>query len=462
MRPNTLAIAAVGAIVAISNLTAGAIDVNTGASATATYGTFGINAGPFPWSDLGFTAGASVSNGQLQVQTGGSTAFNFNTTLTSGENFIPTSTQVSLGYNPGWSSSSFNTTSAATGNLNSKFVYNIGPFSGSDTLLNVNLGAPGASKDLSSALNAGSGLVNSFTTANGPGVSASLTLSAQAFFVTVASATLGINIGTQIQQSVSATPTVTNGDLVWYDTTQTYNASDPFTFVSGSGGDVLNTFETPPASLGLTGGETFYMNILPVVELNMPVTNDSQVNVPASIFANWDIFGDSGSHNWPLGNLFSLGTGPQTFNFNPTFYGNFFYSVPLEYMAPNPNCPPTIACFPTYQVEGSTPNSNNGGIPPTGFNPPTGNVPCDPGVPCPAPPGGYGNPNMGPLFPENPNGGAPCNPLTGGDCITTVNLSSSPEPDGAFLLGAGLLLIAVSRGFIGRKAGRTKPPTTRQ
>ena len=454
MRPTTLAIAAAGAIIAISNVTAGPIDVNTGASATASYGTFGINAGPFPWSDLGFTAGASVSNGQLQVQTGGSTAFNFNTTLTSGEQFLPTSTQVSLDYTPGWSSSSFTTSSAATGNLNSKFVYNIGPFSGSDTLLNVNLGAPGASKNLSGTLNAGSGVVNSSTSVNGPGVSAALTLSAQAFFVTVASASLGINIGTQIQQSVSATPTVTNGDLVWYDTSQTYNASDSFTFVPGSGGDVLNTFETPPASLGLTNGETFYMNILPVVELNMPVTNESQVNVPASIFASWDIFGASGSQSWPLGNLFSLGTGPQTFDFNPTFYGSLFYSIPLEFMAANPNCPPTIACAPAYLVEGSTPNSNSGGIPPTLFNPPTGDVPCDPGVPCPAPPGGYGNTNMGPLFPENPNGSAPCNPLTGGDCITTVNLSSSPEPDAALLLGAGLLLIAVSRRPIRRKGGR--------
>ena len=450
MRPTTLAFAAVGAIAAISNLSASSIDVSTGASATATYGTFGINAGPFPWSDLGFTAGASVSNGQLQVQTGGSTSFNFNSTLTSGESFIPGTTQLSLGYTPGWSGSSFTTTSAATGNLNSKFVWNIGPFNGSDTLLNVNLGAPGATRDLTNFLNAGSGVVNSSTTANGPGVSASLTLSAQAFFVTVASATIGINIGTQIQQSVTASPLVTYGDLIWYDKTQTYNAGDSFTFVQGSGGDVLNTFENP--GIPLANGDTIFMNMLPVVELNMPVTNSSDINVPASIFANWDIFGDSGSQTWPLGNLFSLGTGPQTFDFNPTFYGNFFYSIPLTVTE---TC--GLACFDTFETPAGTsnPNSNNGGIPPTLFNPPAGDVPCDPGVPCPPPPGGYGNQNIGQLVPL-------CDPATGGNCITDLTVSSSPEPDAALLLGVGLLLIFISRRFIGKKPGRKELPGPRR
>lgn len=442
MRAITLAPTVVGVLFVTSNLFAGAIDVNTGATATATYGTAGISAGPFPWSDLGFTAGATVSNGQLQVQTGGSTAYNFNSTISGGESFVPGSTTLNVGYTPGWSSSSFNTTTAATGDLNSNFVWNIGPFNGSKNLFNVPLNAPGANADLSGALNGGGGSVNSFELANGPGVSASLTLSAQAFFVTVASATIGIHIGTQIQQSITASPNVTYGDLVWYDTSQTYNAADTFTTETGGGGNILNTFEAPPGSLGLVNGETFYMNILPFVALDMPVTNDSTVNVPASIFASWDVFGASGSANFPLGNLFTLGTGPQTFDFNPTFYGSQFYSVPLIF---SETC--GTACFVGFRTPPSTtgPNSNNGGIP--GNLPPGTTVNCLPGEVCPPPPGGYGNTPMDPLIPV-------CDPNNPNNCITGGQVTSSPEPDAAFLLGAGLLLLAVSRRWVKRKVDR--------
>jgi hypothetical protein len=415
-----------------SCLLGGSITVDTNASGTATYGTYSETAGPFPWSDLGFTAGATISSGGLLVSTGGSTSYTLpNGAVTGSEIFTPGSTTLHLGYTPGWTGS-FVSLPNATGNLNSNFVYNIGPISGSDNLFNVPLVAPGAIGNLAPGLDAGAGVVPSLQSANGPGLSATLTLSAQAFCpfcVTVASASLGFNIGTRVDQAVTATPTVSYGDLVWYSRAQSLTASDATTFVSGAGGSVADTFTNP----GFTSG-TFYMNILPDIRLTMPVSSDSDVAVPASISASWDVFGAGGSESWPLGDLFTLGTGDESFDFNPEFFGQFFYSIPLEVTDP---CAPVAFC-PTYET------------PASGFEP----IPVSDGIPADIPPsivvggggptpGGYGNPNIGPLFPGDPSLGPVCGqPGTpfAGQCINQVTVS--PEPRAYILLGIGLLLLA--------------------
>jgi hypothetical protein len=430
---------AVFAIVAISTIAgplAGQITVNTGSSGTATYGTVSETAGPFPWSDLGFTAGASVSAGTLNVNTGGSTAYTLTSTVGSSETFTPGSTTLNLGYNPAWTGS-FATGPAANGNLNSQFVYNIGPISGSDNLFNDNLSAPGANKDLSSNLNAGLGIpAISLQVGNGLGIGATLTLSANAglcpFCVTVASVSLGFNVGSQVVQTVTASPIVNYADLVWYSTTQTYSSTDTFTTVSGSGGNVANTFAAP--SLSLTNGETFYMNILPVVELTMPVFNDALVAVPASITASWDVFGDNGSANYPLGNLFTLDNGDPEFNYDADFYGSQFYSIPLVYTA---GCVP-VACFASYETPPGTtgPDTPNGGIPID--MPPTVTITGGGTVP-----GGYGNTTTEPLFPGDPSTGNICGPAGTpyvGECINQVTVT--PEPGTLVLFGTGLLLLA--------------------
>jgi hypothetical protein len=419
----------------VSCLFAGSITVDTTASGTATYGSYNETAGPFPWSDLGFTAGASISSGGLLVSTGGSTSYTLPSgAVTGSETFIPGSTTLNLGYTPAWTGS-YTSLPNANGNLNSNFVYNIGPISGSDNLFNVPLFAPPASGNLAPSLNAGVGVVPSLQSANGPGVGATFTLQAQAFCpfcVTVASASIGFNIGTRVDQAVTATPTVTYGDYVWYSKTQTYSPGG--TFVAGSAGSVADTFVNPPGSLGLATGDTFYMNILPEIKLDMPVTSNSDVAVPASISASWDVFGAGGSDSWPLGDLFSLGTGNETFDFDPEFFGQFFYSIPLEVTDP---CLPFAICQ-TYET------------PASGFDP----IPVSDGIPSDVPPnivitggsttpGGYGITNLGPLFPGDPSGSPICAPAGGafaGDCITTVTVS--PEPRAYILLGISLLLLA--------------------
>jgi hypothetical protein len=426
------------------------VSVGTGYSETATYGTTSQNAGPFPWSDLGITASANVTPGTLNVTTGGSTKYKLDTTVSSGESFVAGSTVLNLGYTPSFTGT-FTSGPAATGGLASSFVYNIGPFSGSDSLLNVPLSTGSDTGHLASSLDNGLGVVSASQNVAGPGISAGVGVQAQACFivcVTVASASVSFNVGSQIQQSVAALPTVVYGDLVWESTTQTYSSSDKFTFVAGAGGNIANTFSAPPASLGLTSGQTFYYNFLPVVEVNMPVINDAQVDVPASISASYDIFGFGGSETWPLGDLYALNTGAETFDFDPTFNASNFYSIPLEYQGPS--CPIAgVACFPaTYTTPsgggGSTVNTPGSGVP--GDSGPCGatltgcdvNVPGGPGTVT-----GYGGPNLGPLFPGDPSTGDICGPVGtvyAGECINKVNQNvSTSEPSGIALLGMGLL-----------------------
>jgi hypothetical protein len=439
------------------------VTVDTGASETATYGITSQSAGPFPWSDLGITASASVTPGVLNVTTGGSTKFKLDSTVTAGESFVAGSTVLNLGYTPSWTGT-FKSDTAANGSLSSNFVYNIGPFSGSTNLLNVGLNVPGSTMgNLASSLNntvVSPPVVNS-SSVSGPGITAGFGVQAQACFIvcaTVASANVSFHVGTQIQQNIVAAPSVVYGDLVWESTSQTYSASDHPTFVAGSLGNIANVFSAPPASLGLTSGQTFYYNFLPVVELAMPVINQAQVNVPASISASYEIFGFGGSESWPLGDLYTLNTGAESFDFNANFNADTFYSVPLDYQAGT--CI-RVACFgATYTVPGDI--TGNPVSTPKGGSTPGSTGPCGGSsldcnvnvIPGPGSTGGYGNPNLGPLFPGDPDPGnnppicGPVGTAFAGECINKVNQTPNtptPEPGGGVLLAVGLLgLVALT------------------
>ncbi len=435
------------------------VDVGTSASETAVYGSAGQNFGPWPWSALGVTASSSVSPGTLNVQTGGQTAFNLPSgSVMSGESFTPGSTILDLDYNPGFTKSSISASPTASSNLNANLVYNLGPFgSGTDNLLNVTTPVVGlGTANLNTGLNNGIGISSLSQTTTGASGGLTLSAQAQACFivcVTVASVSASFDVSAQTSQTVIATPIVTYGDLVWESTTQTYSSSDHFTFVPGAGGTIANTFTAPPASLGLTSGETFYYNFLPVVEVNMPVDNTAEVAVPASITASYDVLGVSGSETWPLGNLYSYTTG-GAFDFDPNFYAGNFYSVPLVYEAEN--CQFLAACFgPTYTVPGG------GGNP---VSNPSGGVPNDMGpdgcgitiigcnINVPNGPGTTGNPppptDPGPMF-NNPTD--PCEPAgvalpPGETCNTTFNqnpIPPTPEPSGVALLAIGLVGLAI-------------------
>lgn len=237
----------------VSVVAAQVTSVNTSGAGAASYGTTNQSAGPFPWTDLGFTASASINPGGLAITTGGSTSFDLASgAVTPSEVFTPGSTAINLGYTPGWSGSSI-LSLGSTGGFQSNFVYNIGPFNGSTNILNVPLITPASVTNLNSSLN--SPIVNppviNSQTVGGPGAGLTVTLSAQAgpcpLCVTVASASLTFSVGTQISQTLVAAPHATYGDLVWYSTSQTFPGVSSTTFVPGNSVSSISNIFAPPS-----------------------------------------------------------------------------------------------------------------------------------------------------------------------------------------------------------------------
>jgi hypothetical protein len=432
------------------------VNVGTSSSVTASYGPTSQTLGPFPWSDLGVNAVASIAPGDLTLTTGGATGFNLATTLTAGEVIAP-GTTFNVGYTPGWSGNF--SAAAASGNINSNFVYNIGPISGSDNILNANVSGGGSpSANLASSLNAGTAqTVSAFANGSGPSANVGYTLAAQACViecVTLASASIALTVGTQVQHSVSVTPTVTYGDLVWISTTPGYSASAPQAFITGTGGSVSNPLGNLSA-LGLANGQRFYYNILPEVELSMPISAAAELALPASITASYNVLGVGGSQSFPLGNLYTLDTGSESFDFDATFHNNDYYSIPLDYTACPPNlargCSSEAVVAATYVDQLGTLGS--GDVPNTG----TCGTASDCSITLPGGPGivgGYGTGNLGPLIPGDPSNGDVCagpGTVYSGQCINKVvlNRAAAPELDSNSWAASLTLLfgaLAVLRG----------------
>jgi hypothetical protein len=462
---STHRIASAAAIWALAATAVGQnITVGTGSSVSASYGEAFQTAGPFPWSDLGINATATVAPGDLNVATGGSTSFTLANPLSAGEQ-VSTGTVLNVNYTPGWTGSVAQ--GSVTGNVNSSFVYNIGPISGSSNLINVPVSsASSPTQDLAASLNAGAGSsASTSVSGSGPSATAGFSLEARAcafVCVTLASANLGVTVGTQVQQSVTVSPTVTYGDLVWISTTPTshYSAGDPQAFIAGSGGTIANPLGNF-SGLGLTTGQTFYYNMMPEVKLDLAVTSQAQLSLPASITASYSVFGVGGSQSFPLGNLYTLGTGDESFDVGTTFHENDYYSVKMVYEPgpiglAGPSSSAVVAGDYTGQLvplSGDTLPSDTGlcaGMP----------IGCS--LSLPGGPGtmtGYGTQPVGPLIPGDQGSGEPCAPAGtpfAGSCINQVIASggpmSAPEIDLTSGAGAMLLLLGGLTVVRGRRA----------
>lgn len=402
----------------LSQLAFSQINVNTNGSASINYPLFSQSAGPFPWTDIGIKVGANVTSGSLNATVGGSTAFGLNTSLTNNQAFIPGSTVLDLGYNPGWTGS---VSTHANGNLNAALSYGIGPINGSIPIMNTNLNTS-ASGNLGFNLNS----VTSGTAHGGattPTYSLNGTLEAP---FDLARVTLSLGAAAHLDQNVSWSPTVTYGDWVWYSTTPTYSAADNPTFIAGNGGHVLDTF-TNPSGLGLSAGDTFYMNILPAVDLSLGLGNGADISVPVNFDVNGQVFGDGFNYNFPLGNLYNLSTGTDTTNVTGTWYGSDFYSIPLTF---DTACTfAGVPCDSSYiGPTGTNPGSGTTGIPNNLLPPPTITLSSWPdGVTGP------GTTPNGALF---PNGN--CSPFDGSVCFQNLRFTQTPEPTSLLLLLSGL------------------------
>jgi hypothetical protein len=268
-------------------------------------------------------------------------------------------------------------------------------------------------------------------------------------------------------------PTVTYGDLVWISTTPTshYSAGDPQAFIAGTGGTIANPIGNL-AALGLSNGQTFYYNILPEVKLDLSVTSQAQLNLPASITASYNVFGVGGSQSFPLGNLYTLDTGPQSFDVGTTFHNSDYYSVKMDYETGSiglagPSAEAVVVGNYTGQL---APHGGDDSLPPdTG---PCAGMPVGCALSLPGGTGtmtGYGTQNMGSLIPGDQNPGGACAPAgtpNAGTCINQVTTSggplAAPEIDPASA-AAGVTLLWGSLAVLrGRRSGRRAAQLAKQ
>lgn len=416
--------------------------VATPGSFSVSYGTVNQASPLIPWSDLGFKATASVTQGTLSGSVGGSTSFSL-TNPGSSQAFTPGATQVSLGYTPNWTGSM---STAATGSLGLDIGYSIGPFHDSGPLFTDTMSGGVSGLDLASGLNHGS-TVNAGATASGLGLGGGFKVSVQAVCpfpcVTVASASVSYHVGSKVTQSLVVDPNATYGDLIWYSSGA--NATGMVN-VTGGSGSIANTFTAPSLSaLGLpdTGG-AFQMNILPYVGLALGVGNEATVSVPASIAYAFDVFGAKGS-GIASGDLYALSTGLQDLTATGAWYSPDVYSIGLTATCTGPTPAGAESCIydTLANVDPVTLFSYGGN--------PLG-IPLSNGSPGTAIGGGPSSefPNLGPLVPGDTPcvPGAVCNPPCPPDptgapqCITTVTLTSAPEPGSAPLVALALAGIA--------------------
>ena len=442
------------------------VNVSTDSSFNANYIGTTQKGGPFPWTDLGITADATVAPGTLDVATGGSSSFTLSNAPVAGQ-VLGYNTKFDVSYSSAWTGSL--TAGAASGNVNSSLVYNIGPLSGSDSLLNLPVSAGSTSTaNLSGALNAGAGTtVSASGSGSGPSANPTYTLNAQAcavLCVTLASASVGVNIGTQISQTVSATPTVTYGDLVWASTSPKYSSTSAYQgFIPSSGGTIVNNLgniSNVANALGIAPGQTFYYNMLPEVEVQMQLSGQAQLNLPTSITASYSVFGIGGSTDIPLGDLYQLDTGSETAGVDATFHNSEYYSIPLVY----DGCPSGATSCDGAQATvsgtftGQLAKLGNGDLPPDGSC--GGNyVDCTLTVSSgQGSIGGYGTQyNLGPLIPGDPSGGNVCAPQgspNAGSCINQVTLKhqiTAPEIDASSAASCLTLLLGTLATLRGRR-----------
>lgn len=103
---------------------AAAIDVATTGQAAMIFLPVSKAVGPFPWSDLGIGALASIVPLPVVALVGGKTSFNL-AQPAQGQAFVPGSTKVDLGYAPAWTGS---VSSSAFALVEGNLTFGIGPF----------------------------------------------------------------------------------------------------------------------------------------------------------------------------------------------------------------------------------------------------------------------------------------------------------------------------------------------
>ena len=400
------------------------IGLTTNASATVSLPATTATAGPFPLGALGVKASASFTPGPIDATVGGGTTFTFptigqGTVFTSGD-------RLSVGYDPFWVG-----TVRATSGLDAKadLQWNIGPFSGSQTLLHEQV-APTATGSVAfgGALQGGASSDTDYTTKYG------VALNFVNPFPVYVEAALGATVQGHLTQGLNWAPTAQYGFWSWADTDGIYDASDAFTWHGVASGPLDYAF----SGLVAPGSPSFYLNFIPGVMLEMPIGFDATFGIDVSGFALAKVFGATVAQaNFPLGTA-TWQLANTSYQFDPYWYASETFSIPLvNEIACDPA---TGLCSGGYRVPAQALKFSQVG--PSGGGP--GGLL---GVPAPRflPSGGFTDVTAGGFCVSGVCYSGIDDDRLGdpnGEPTVEISVAPVPEPGSVLLLGAGLAGVA--------------------
>jgi hypothetical protein len=391
---------------------------------TATYDDLAGNAGPFPFNNLGVQATTNLGL-LVSASTNGSTTFQF-PTITPGQVFL-TSSSLNYAYTPSWTGGSIGANAGLS--ATATFNYNLGPFSGTNTIFDTALNTQA------------NGTIGGGTTLTGGTANGVASATPQFFGLTesavLASASVGVNVGLNLQTAIGYNPTVQYGYYTWVTTTG--GVSSPMTFHGVTNGALNYDFDQNlPA---LAGSNTFFLNFAPAVVVDLPITPTTTVSLPISGDFHVSAFGGTlVDESLPLGTVSLYNANYDTWDDSMDFTGKY-YSMELT---ASDNCSNTgfdITACPHYTVDGDgllvgtkvnipggDPSNLTGGGGNGGWDSNYSNAPLVPGV-C--------DPSTAMCYASND----PNLPVGPGSVTTTGGPIGTPEPGTMLLLVLGCIVL---------------------
>ncbi|MEO7114296.1 MAG: PEPxxWA-CTERM sorting domain-containing protein [Caldimonas sp.] len=403
--------------------------ISTNSLAYGQFGSASGGLGPWPFSNFGVQASTNLAT-DVSAGVQGATQFTF-PTIQAGDIFHASTSQLDYGYSADWTNATIGSHSGLS--ASASFNYDIGPFSGSKSIYDQALNTT-SNGNLGTGATLTGGAANSV--AVGDKYGASYGLSAY-----VASASIGLNVGLDLRNDISYTPTVSYGYYSWINTGGGLSGADDLTWNGVSSGNLGYLF---PSNLsGVAGSSNFYLNFMPAVRMNLSIDGSSTVTVPLDGTLKVEAFGSTlVDASLPLGNLYDNKQTYSTWNDNVEWNNGLFYSLKLHQdnldcqRHPSDSCATyTVESQPTFVSQTLLPQDTTHdyrGTSTGGFDPGLGHAPKVPPI-C--------DPQTGECWQsDDPN--APIGPGS-----ETFTVSSVPEPGSWALMvvGLGLLGTAVRR-----------------
>ncbi len=415
------------ALLLASALPAFAADnVQTISTNSLAYGLFGSasgNLGPWPSSNFGVQASTAVST-DVAAGVQGATQFTF-PTIVPGDVFRANTSQINYGYAADWTNATIGSHSGLS--ASASFNYDIGPFSGSKSIYDQALNAT-SHGDLGTGANLTGGAANSLAVGDKYGASYGL----DAY---VGSASVGLNVGVNLRNDISYTPTVSYGFYSWVNTGGGLSGADDLTWTGVNSGNLGYLF--PSNIVSVVGSEDFYLNFMPAVRMDLTINGSSTVTIPLDGTFTAEAFGDTLINiDLPIGTLYDNRQTYSTWEDDVEWNNGLFYSLKLHedngdcQLHPSDSCETyTVQAPPTFLSQALLPQDtthNYLGTFTGGFDPGLGDAPKLPPI-C--------DPQTGRCW-QSDDPDAPLGPGT-----ETFTVSSVPEPASWAIMVAGLGLL---------------------